>query len=210
MGMDEAWKGVFDRLAKEDEPHKITFYTKEGYRDLVQVTNTYLDGFDDVKTALDVGCGPGFYVDLLLKHGFKATGVDYSENVINKAKSLFPNGTFEVNNAYDLGFDDDSFDLVLSIGLLQCLYDHEKAIKELCRVSKKYVLLSTLYHPVKRDDIHADLHKKLRYNSWPTRSFHPKELQDLFEEQGYSFEFKTHKSSGERIQDGFFVLATKV
>lgn len=207
--MDEAWQGVFDKLAKQNQFHKITFYTKAGYKDLTKITNQYLQSFKDVKTAIDIGCGPGFYVDLLEKNNIDAIGIDYSKKVIKKAQKLYPNHTFQVGNAYDLKFSDNSFDLVLNIGLLQCVFNHEKAIEEMCRISKNKILVSTLYHETPRSDVMQALHKKLQYNSWPTRSYHPNELKPLFEKQGFSVKIKTHKDEGPRIQDGFFLLATK-
>lgn len=209
MGMDEAWQGVFDKLAKQNQFHKITFYTKDGYKDLTKITNNYLQSFTDIDTAIDVGCGPGFYVDLLEKNGIDTIGVDYSKKVIEKARKLYPEHDFKVANAYDLQFEDESFDVVLSIGLLQCVFDHEKVVDELCRISKKKVLLSTLFHDTPRNDVMQALHKKLRYNSWPTRSYHPDELRPLFEKNGFSVKIKTHKDEGPRIKDGFFLVATR-
>lgn len=47
------------------------------------------------QTALDIGCGPGIYVDALREHGIAATGIDTDDRVIGKAhlrqESLFEN-----------------------------------------------------------------------------------------------------------------------
>lgn len=38
-------------------------------------------------TILDLGCGPGLYAEKLCKNGHKITGIDFSQNTINYAKS---------------------------------------------------------------------------------------------------------------------------
>lgn len=40
------------------------------------------------KKLLDVGCGPGQFSRIFVEHGFDVIGIDYSESMIRKAKSL--------------------------------------------------------------------------------------------------------------------------
>lgn len=89
---------------------------------------------------LDVGCGKAF-----LLHDFKEAmpglevkGIDISEYAIENSKPEVRE-FLEVANAVELPFEDDSFDLVISLNTLHNLYtyDLEKAIKEIERVGKK-------------------------------------------------------------------------
>src|SRR5690606_17637857 len=79
-------------------------------------------------TLLDVGCGPGTVtVDLAerLTQG-SVVGVDASDEVLESARGLADahgtkNISFEHANAYQLPFEDDSFDVVFAHQLLQHL-----------------------------------------------------------------------------------------
>ena len=206
--MDKAWKHVFDKLAKSDELHKIGCWNEEDFEDLTKQTNTILDRFLECQDCLDVGCGPGYYCDLLHKKGITPTGIDYSEEIIEKAKELYPNLEFTVDDAYDLSFDDDSFDLVLSIGLLQCVYDHETAIHEMSRVAKEAMIISTLYRDEEYNDPMKKLHEKLQYDAWPTRTYHPNELIPILREYGWDVEKVVTKDTGDKINGGFFLICT--
>lgn len=90
---------------------------------------------------LEIGCGLG--TDLLeyAKHGAKVTGVDLGEDQIILTKLNFqlhdlPYQELKVDNAEQLSFPDNSFDLVVSIGVLHHTPNTEKSISEIYRVLK--------------------------------------------------------------------------
>jgi SAM-dependent methyltransferase len=87
--------------------------------------------------ALEVGCGPGFVMGLLANR-FDVTGVDRDEEMILKARK----GGLKVfqADAYDLPFEDDSFDVVYCSFLMLWLKDPIKAISEMKRVAKHWVI----------------------------------------------------------------------
>jgi len=91
---------------------------------------------------LDVGCGPGtLTADLarLVAPG-RVVGVDAAEEVLDSARahSASEGVTVEylVANAYELPFEDASFDIVHAHQLLQHLSDPLAAIREMRRVTK--------------------------------------------------------------------------
>ena len=94
-------------------------------------------------TLLDVGCGPGTVtVDLAerLTQG-SVVGVDASDDVLESARGLADahgtkNISFEHANAYELPFEDSSFDVVFAHQLLQHLSDPVAALREMKRVAK--------------------------------------------------------------------------
>ncbi|AEH60960.1 Methyltransferase type 11 [Methanosalsum zhilinae DSM 4017] len=87
---------------------------------------------------LDVGTGRGFLALLLAEMGHDVTAVDISQAMINEAtkesKSRNLNIRFFKNDAEDLPFDNDSFDLVVSKYLLWTLPNPDKALEEWNRV----------------------------------------------------------------------------
>ncbi len=81
------------------------------------------------KRILDVGCGPGLLFPIL-PPGCNYTGVDRNEAYIAAAKRKYPQGTFHVGDASDLGKDlaaDGGFDVVLFMAILHHLDDESAA-----------------------------------------------------------------------------------
>lgn len=88
---------------------------------------------------LEVGCGPGHFVEALAEHFPKSEilGVDASASRIMEAQkrcSSFANVTLQVGNARDLDLPDGSVDAVFTRFLLEYLMDAAVAVEELRRV----------------------------------------------------------------------------
>ena len=89
---------------------------------------------------LDVGCGKGFlaYDFTQVMPGLEVVGIDISEYAIeNAVEGIKPN--LQVGHAKELPFEDDSFDLVISLNTVHNLYCNEldSALREIERVGKK-------------------------------------------------------------------------
>ncbi len=63
--------------------------------------NKYLSLLKQGDSLLDIGCAGGLKVDYMIKKGFKVTGIDFSEKMIEIAKREVPAGEF-----YTLGLED--------------------------------------------------------------------------------------------------------
>lgn len=78
---------------------------------------------------LDICCGTGYQVKLLQKHGFNATGIDISDQMLAVSKSGRPIANCLKQDATSLDFPDASFDLVMiTLGL------HEKNLSDSYRI----------------------------------------------------------------------------
>ncbi len=102
-----------------------------------------------IATVLDVGCGEGFTLKKLKekKIGKIFKGVDLEKEAIKLGKRENPNLDLSIGDIYNLKFKDNSFDLVISTEVLEHLEKPGIALKELKRVSKKYILLSVPNEP---------------------------------------------------------------
>ncbi|WP_245208088.1 class I SAM-dependent methyltransferase [Sediminibacillus dalangtanensis] len=88
-------------------------------------------------TVLDVGCGDGYGSYKLSQAGYKVTGMDLSEEMIEKAKRLAGEFiTFRREDIIHLSFADESFDAIMGINVLEWTEHPLKALKELDRVLK--------------------------------------------------------------------------
>lgn len=103
----------------------------------------------DVESILDVGCGEGITLDRLRKEaiGKELSGIDYSDDALKIGKKIYPDLNLKKGDIYDIKEKDNSYDLVIATEVLEHLEDPEKALKELIRVSRKYVLLSVPNEP---------------------------------------------------------------
>lgn len=98
---------------------------------------------------LDVGCGEGITLSKFEKEGIgkKLFGIDYSDDALKIGKKIYPHLNLKKGNIYNIKEKDNSFDLVMATEVLEHLDDPEGALKELIRVSKKYVMLSVPNEP---------------------------------------------------------------
>ena len=94
---------------------------------------------DPGSRTLDIGCGPGIMVEQLLESGSEAFGVDIAEGMISECEKSFsgnPNAHFSVGQIENLEFDDEFFDSVVCMGVVEYIADDDIAVKEMARVTK--------------------------------------------------------------------------
>ena len=90
---------------------------------------------------LDVGCGAGFFSILLAKEGYQVTGLDLTPDMIKNARLLAEEEKvsceFQVMDAENPEFPDETFDVVISRNLTWTLPHVQHAYQEWIRVLKK-------------------------------------------------------------------------
>lgn len=85
-------------------------------------------------SVLDVACGPGYVAAAAQQLGARPVGVDFSGEMILRAREFHPGIEFHEGDAQSLQFGPDTFDRVLiNFGLFH-LSLPEKALVEACRV----------------------------------------------------------------------------
>lgn len=89
---------------------------------------------------LDVGCGYGRSLNELHLNGFtRLYGIDFSEKMIERAKSQYPFLNLKVQGNKNINFPDNTFDAVLLFAVLTCIPQNTNQlhlIKEIKRVLK--------------------------------------------------------------------------
>jgi len=86
---------------------------------------------------LELGCGTGHWSEYFSKKGFKLTGIDISDAMLNIAKRKNINAKFKIANSQNLPFNDESFQIISSITMLGFVNNQDDVIKEIYRVLKK-------------------------------------------------------------------------
>lgn len=133
------WRARFERFARtQTDEAAISGWSQLGLRRRVAVFSRILSslGLPASPRALDLGCGGGTYVRLLAGLGHRTVGLDYSMPSLERARAADPGpkGRYLAGEAYGLPFRDGTFDLVVSIGVLQALAEPERVLDEIARV----------------------------------------------------------------------------
>lgn len=102
------------------------------------------------QSLLEVGCGPGRLFDSY-KNIAHVVGVDFSPQMLERAKKLikkkkYDNIELRLMDARNLKFSSNSFDVILTSNVLLHIRPEkiQKAINEITRVSKKWIICAEL------------------------------------------------------------------
>ncbi|MBI2654860.1 methyltransferase domain-containing protein [Candidatus Woesearchaeota archaeon] len=95
------------------------------------------------KKVLDIGCGTGIFLDNFHNEFASGTGIDSSIDMVNFANRNHKRENIKYVLAKDtpLHFDNNSFDLVFSMGTLEYVKDQKNHIDEALRVLRKNGIL---------------------------------------------------------------------
>ena len=136
---------------------------------------------------LDIGCAKGFMLYDFAKAipGITIKGIDISQYAIQNAKEEVKEH-LQVANALKLPFEDNSFDLVISITTLHNLNkeDMKQALSEINRVTKKDAFITL--------DAYRDDEEKKRMEAWNLTALtmmHTNEWKEFFKECNYNGDY---------------------
>jgi len=106
----------------------------------------------DITNVLEIGCGAGESA-LRLKRMLEGINFDASEYDLRYIEAIkkrnIPLNVFQ-ENVYDIRKPDDSYDCIIMLEVLEHLENIQKAVAELFRVTKKYLIISVPYEPIWR------------------------------------------------------------
>lgn len=164
-------------------------------------------------TSLDIGCGPGEYLEAFYNMGWEVSGCDLCPEMVSLAKSntshLSQLPKICEASVGSLPYKDQTFDLITVIGVLNYVADIEKALSEVARVLKTSgVLILQVAFP---DHLYQTLHERylpdlkdaLGLSSSPSsriplsKPIFPAQLRDSLNNNGFC--------SGHVLHYGFYI-----
>ena len=105
------------------------------------------------RTVLEVGCGEGFstmrLAQLVHRRG-ELRSLDVEQRLVEAARARNPGVQIDLGSVYELPHPDGSFDLVCCMEVLEHLTDPRAALRELSRVSGRWLLLTVPREPLWR------------------------------------------------------------
>ena len=159
------------------------YYNSKFWTEVVKDLNNFYKLKNGSKI-LDIGCGKGFMLfDFMkLNPNFVLEGIDISDYAITNAVPEVKK-FLKIGDAKSLPYDDNSFDLVISINTTHNLEINQckKALSEMERVSRKdkYLIVDAYSNEIEKDRIFA-------WNLTAKTILSTNEWVSLFEEAGYT------------------------
>jgi ubiquinone/menaquinone biosynthesis C-methylase UbiE len=99
--------------------------------------------FPDARTALEVGCGTGYFARWIAELGICVIGLDVSAVMLSEARK-HNRVPYVLGDASSLPFADRSFDLTIMVATLEFVPDPQRALQEMFRVANQGVILGAL------------------------------------------------------------------
>jgi len=140
---------IIDKRHRSPVPPFVGRFLDSKLRHWVQAPDTVIrrSGVEQGMTVLDLGCGSGAFTTLLARVvgaqgkvyavDLQAGMLDQLKRKLSRAENLdISNVEIGLADAYELPFEDDSFDLVFMVAALQEIFDRGRALREARRVLK--------------------------------------------------------------------------
>ncbi len=180
-------KEYFDKIARTEKgdyqkeaQSKISNYIQDKNRKII------LDCLKNKENILDLGCGNGEFTNQLSKIA-TVTGIDISEEMIKIAKTSFPHINFLSASIYDLPLKNKSFDSTICLNTIHHIEDLEKAVKELCRVTKNQILIEIK----NKNSLNYIRRNLLKNNKYLWKATTIKETKNTFKKHSFKL-YKKH------------------
>jgi len=107
-----------------------------------------LAGLAPASTVLDAGCGEGVVLSRLSNHPARRMfGLDLDPARLRLTRSRLPGQALVVGDLHNLPFASASFDLVLALEVFEHIGDPNQALREVFRVSRRFLLASVPNEP---------------------------------------------------------------
>jgi len=140
--------------------------------------------------ALELGCASGHFTQTLAKLNAHITAIDISPDLIECAQKKVPdsNVILAVENAYELSYEDNSFDVVIGNSILHHL-EMDRAFKEIYRVLKPQknicFIEPNLLNPLQIIELSTPYTRKISRHSPDETAIIRWKMKKMLEEHGF-------------------------
>lgn len=155
---------------------------------------------------LDVGCGPGNFINYFLEKKFFVEGIDLSNEMTKVARKMVPNGVFKIMDMRKLKYPNKFFDgLCAAYSLIHIPSNQTlNVLREFHRVLKSGGVMILMLQKGKGEEIIPELFDPKRKMFF--KYFQKEEIKSLLEKSG----FKTIYEAERKPQGKFELKKTKL
>ncbi|MBZ9628919.1 class I SAM-dependent methyltransferase [Psychroflexus sp. CAK1W] len=136
----EDFKGKY-----EDKNFVSSFLVNNYFKSVLNLINKI-----EVSNAHEIGVGEGYSTEKLKKYFKTFTASEFLPDLVSRAKNRNPDIEIFQENIYELKFNDEEVDLTILLEVLEHLDYPKLALKELKRISKKYLIIGVPREPIWR------------------------------------------------------------
>jgi SAM-dependent methyltransferase len=133
---------------------------------------------------LDLGSGRGYWAGKAARLGAEVVAYDVKEERVERAALRYPRVRFVLGSAEDTALEDDSFDVVLILSVLEHTADPERVLAEIARVLRpggRLALTTDLF-----DDDQWRPRRERHAARWDVRRFFGRaEIEELLARNGF-------------------------
>jgi len=191
--------GLYDKDAKE---LKKELQKRKMWRAYISSLNEILDDIPEIKSVIDVGCGMGNFTFELVNCGRfdRIVGLDFLKETFSiacKNPEIFRNVDFIQGNLLDIPFKNRCFDAAFCLNTLHHIHpeDLKKAIKELTRITDKYLVIEIRNKKNVFDFYHSRIVLPTLYKDLPVYSNVVSEINSLAKKYNFQLETIAGKST---------------
>lgn len=181
-----------------------------------KLVNTLQTNVSKDAKVLDLGCGPGIYMNLLKDH-YQLTGVDISEEMLQSASSLLPNHKFYKGNFLSIEFE-ERFNAIYSISVLEyvpvsSLRSFFKKCSDL--LENKGVLFIQYPHALKRSDLYYPDRNYINYSPEKISKIAGEYFTVIENKQSFDgretclYDEKPYPTTSKTFKNGYLLIAVK-
>lgn len=174
-----------------------TLYSKfisERTRPAVDLVNRIK--FEGRGKIIDIGCGPGNSTKVLAEKFSNSSivGVDNSQDMIEKAKGLYPELTFQIFDAeHDFEKINEHYNVVFTNACIQWIPDHPTLLKQMMDILYEGGILAVQIPINYNEPIHRIIRDVANSDKWKSKISSPRKLYNL--EAGEYFDLLSRLSS---------------
>jgi 2-polyprenyl-3-methyl-5-hydroxy-6-metoxy-1,4-benzoquinol methylase len=187
------WNETFSQGLREDADHyelakHLTARTHEVIEEFVYDPARRL--LPERGTFLDAGCGSGIFCDEYAKLGHDVVGIDFNADLIEIAKKRYPDLELRRMDLYECGELGRKFDLIVCAGVIQCIFEPERAMEQLASLQEPggHLSICTRNRSFLGNAIAPLVTRVFQKFSMPVSLYGARQLQALGDAVGYDVE----------------------
>lgn len=129
----------------KDEAYYNSNISGQGYDEYMEISDNWVKTFTlrlkqiapykSAGKALDIGCGPGYFLTAAQKMGFDVHGLDPSDYIVSEAQKTWGDRV-RLGLIESAGYPPENFDLVVAFDTFEHIYDPKKFLAAVHRVLK--------------------------------------------------------------------------
>jgi len=181
-----------------------------------KLTQSFNQNLKPGSKLLDIGCGPGIYMELL-KDNYQVTGIDVSEDMLLAASGLLPKNEFYKGNFLNTSFK-EKFDAIYSISVLE--YVPVSQIEEFFRkcsdhLNKEGIIFIQYPHALKKSDLYYPDRNYINYSPDKINKIAKKYFTVVEHAQSFDgrpvcvFDISPYPTESKTFKNGYLLIAKK-